>query len=38
MDMKVLHTPEGVRDIYGDELQKKLAIQTMLMKTFRSFG
>ncbi len=38
MDIKVLHTPEGVRDIYGDELQKKLAIQTMLMKTFRSFG
>ena len=38
MDVKVLHTPEGVRDIYGDELQRKLAIQTRLMKTFRSFG
>ncbi|MBO4337504.1 MAG: ATP phosphoribosyltransferase regulatory subunit, partial [Lachnospiraceae bacterium] len=38
MDNKVLHTPEGVRDIYGDELQKKLKIQTILMKTFRSFG
>ncbi len=38
MDVKVLHTPEGVRDIYGDELQKKLALQRALMKIFRSFG
>ncbi len=38
MDNKVLHTPEGVRDIYGDELQRKLKVQTTLMKTFRSFG
>ena len=38
MDVKVLHTPEGVRDIYGDELQKKLHLQNKLMKTYRSFG
>ncbi|MCR5417592.1 MAG: ATP phosphoribosyltransferase regulatory subunit [Lachnospiraceae bacterium] len=38
MDSKVLHTPEGVRDIYSDELQKKIALQNTLMKTFRCFG
>ena len=38
MDTKLLHTPEGVRDIYGGELGKKLVVQEKLMQAFQSFG
>ena len=33
-----LHTPEGVRDIYGDELLKKMQIGERLHKKVNSFG
>ena len=38
MQTKLLHTPEGVRDIYGTELRKKNMIQKKLLKAFESFG
>ncbi len=38
MDNRLLHTPEGVRDIYGDELQKKLKLERILHKKVASFG
>lgn len=38
MDTRLLHTPEGVRDIYGGELKKKKKVQKQLMHTFESFG
>lgn len=38
MQTKLLHTPEGVRDIYGTELRKKNKIQKKLLKAFESFG
>lgn len=38
MQTKLLHTPEGVRDIYGAELRKKNKIQKKLLKAFESFG
>lgn len=38
MDNRLLHTPEGVRDIYGNELQKKKTVEKQLMKAFDSFG
>ena len=37
-EKRLLHTPEGVRDIYGRELLKKLTVQDKLMHTFASFG
>ena len=38
MDKRIVHTPEGVRDIYGQEYAKKLAVEELLHQTFRSFG
>lgn len=38
MEKALLHTPEGVRDIYGEECEKKLYIEAVLMKLLRSFG
>ena len=38
MDTRLIHTPEGVRDIYGNELRKKNIVQTNLMNAFDSFG
>ena len=29
MKRQLLHTPEGVRDIYNDECEKKLILQDM---------
>ena len=37
MNQKLLHTPEGVRDIYGTEYKKKLVIEDML-DDGRAFG
>ncbi len=34
----LLHTPEGVRDIYGDELQRKICLEERLRERIRSFG
>ncbi len=38
MDRKLVHTPEGVRDIYGEEYAKKLAAERLMMEKVRSFG
>lgn len=38
MQKKLIHTPEGVRDIYGNEFRKKLESQNRLMEVLRSFG
>ena len=34
----LLHTPEGVRDIYGEECKRKLLIEDKLQKVFRRYG
>lgn len=38
MRKQIIHTPEGVRDIYGYEFKKKLSAQNSLMNVLRSFG
>lgn len=38
MAQRLIHTPEGVRDIYGNELKKKHYVQSRLMQAFDSFG
>jgi len=35
---KLLHTPEGVRDIYNVECGKKLTLESRLKKTLRLYG
>ena len=35
---KILHTPEGVRDIYSRECEQKHALQDRLHATIRSYG
>ncbi len=34
----LLHTPEGVRDIYGAECMQKLVLEDRLLKTLQSYG
>ena len=38
MNTELIHTPEGVRDIYGEEYAKKLAIQNILHKQIHLYG
>lgn len=38
MKNKLLHTPEGVRDIYNEECEKKLVLQSKLSHTLKSYG
>lgn len=38
MNQKILHTPEGVRDIYGTEYAGKLSVETLLHRAIRSYG
>lgn len=38
MDNRLLHTPEGVRDIYGNEFLKKNHIEQELIKVAKSYG
>ncbi len=38
MDKKLLHTPEGVRDIYGEEYAKKLMVETWILDKIRCYG
>lgn len=38
MNNQLLHTPEGVRDIYGKEYTKKLEIESRLHRCITSFG
>lgn len=34
----LLHTPEGVRDIYGEECVRKLSLEDRLLKTLQGYG
>ena len=38
MNTELIHTPEGVRDIYGKEYADKLAIQNILHKQIHLYG
>ena len=38
MDKRMIHTPEGVRDIYGGELRKKRFLEQKLHHTIASYG
>ncbi len=38
MKKRFVHTPEGVRDIYGKEYERKLKTEECLSKMFRNFG
>jgi len=38
MKKRFVHTPEGVRDIYGQEYMRKLTVEELLHTKFRSFG
>jgi ATP phosphoribosyltransferase regulatory subunit len=38
MNSNLLHTPEGVRDIYGSEFACKKAVSDKLLRQIRSFG
>ena len=35
MKKKLLHTPEGVRDIYNEEYEKKLILQDNLHQNYK---
>ena len=35
---KLLHTPEGVRDIYNEECEKKLVLEKNLRQVLNSYG
>ncbi len=38
MKKKLLHTPDGVRDIYNEECEKKLTLQENIHETLKSYG
>lgn len=38
MSKKLLHTPEGVRDIYGKEYKKKLCVENQIHAVIQSYG
>ena len=38
MNQKILHTPEGVRDIYGEECAKKKILEKRLHGVLASYG
>lgn len=38
MEKKLLHTPEGVRDIYNGECEKKLSLQNNLCDVIKTYG
>ena len=38
MSRKLVHTPEGVRDIYGDEKAKKTVVERLLHETIKGYG
>lgn len=38
MQKKLIHTPEGVRDIYGEEFRRKLFMESELKKLIESYG
>lgn len=38
MNRQLLHTPEGVRDIYGNEKQKKTIVENLLSESIQRYG
>ena len=38
MKNQLLHTPEGVRDIYNDECEKKILLENKLLTVMKSYG
>ena len=38
MSKKLLHTPEGVRDIYGNEYARKLQVEQKIREVIRTYG
>lgn len=38
MNNQLLHTPEGVRDIYAEECARKLTVQDQIQKVFHLYG
>lgn len=38
MSKQLLHTPEGVRDIYGEECARKMAVQDRIQRVFHLYG
>lgn len=38
MRKKLVHTPEGVRDIYGTEYARKLTVEAIIQEKIRSYG
>ncbi len=38
MAVSLLHTPEGVRDIYNGECARKLAVQEKISNMFHLYG
>ncbi len=38
MNQKILHTPEGVRDIYGEECERKQMLEQKLHRVLTSYG
>ncbi|MDE6388819.1 MAG: ATP phosphoribosyltransferase regulatory subunit [Lachnospiraceae bacterium] len=38
MSKKLVHTPEGVRDIYGDEKAKKTVVERLLHEKIKGYG
>ena len=38
MNSKILHTPEGVRDIYNEECQRKITLAAKVNDVISSYG
>ena len=38
MDRQLLHTPDGVRDIYDEECERKLVLQERLHRVLLRYG
>ena len=38
MNKSLLHTPEGVRDVYGEEYARKLFVEKKLQDTIHLYG
>ena len=38
MTRRLLHTPEGVRDVFGNEFDSKCAIQNGVDKVLKKYG
>ena len=38
MSKSLIHTPEGVRDIYGKEIVRKYSVEKKLHHTLNAFG